>query len=60
MNSKLDFESVKLGLARGSVAASFAVGGFGVEAFREIGEPEIEERLDFYLSTNQLERRRDK
>lgn len=57
VNSKLDFESVKLGLAHGSVTASFAIGGFGVDGFREIREDDIAKRLDYYLSTNQLDRR---
>lgn len=54
VNSKLDFESVKLGLAHGSVTASFAVGGFGVNCFRDLEEKDINERLQYYLSTNQL------
>ena len=57
VNSKLDFESVCMGLAHGSVTASFAVGGFGVEGLRHLTEKDIRERLDFYLSTNQLEGR---
>ncbi len=50
----LDFESVQRALAYGNVVASFAVGGFGVERMRELDGEAIDERMDFYLSTNQL------
>jgi len=55
-NRKLDFPSITKGLAYGSVTASFAVSGFGVEALRDLDSEMIERRLDFYLATNQLER----
>ncbi len=51
----LDFESVKMGLACGSVTASFAVGGFGVAGLRDLGREAIAERLKSYLATNQLQ-----
>lgn len=51
----LDFDSVKMGLACGSVTASFAVGGFGVAGLRDLGREAIAERLKSYLATNQLQ-----
>lgn len=51
----LDFESVKMGLACGSVTASFAVSGFGVAGLRDLGREAIAERLKSYLATNQLQ-----
>ncbi|MBD3278458.1 MAG: sugar kinase [Candidatus Aegiribacteria sp.] len=53
-DSSLDFESMKKGLAYGSVNASFACSGFGVENLREIDRDEIDSRMEYYLSTNQL------
>ena len=54
--SGLDFQSITNGLAYGAVTASFAVSGFGVEALRELNRGKIDERLAYYLGTNQLER----
>ncbi|OPL19005.1 MAG: hypothetical protein AVO35_03510 [Candidatus Aegiribacteria sp. MLS_C] len=53
-DSELDFESMKRGLAYGSVNASFACSGFGVEKLRELTRDEIDRRMVHYLSTNQL------
>lgn len=52
----LDFQSIAIGLAYGSVTASFAVSGFGVEALRDLDRKKIDDRLELYLRTNQLER----
>ncbi len=52
----LTFRNITRGLCYGSVTASFAIGGFGVEALRELDRAQIDERLNFYLSTNQLDR----
>jgi sugar/nucleoside kinase (ribokinase family) len=57
-DSDLDFQSMKLGLAYGAVNASFACSGFGVEKLREITRDDIDSRMEYYLSTNQLEARR--
>jgi sugar/nucleoside kinase (ribokinase family) len=51
---ELDFAAMKTGLAYGSVNASFAVGDFGVAMLRTATREIIEERLAYYLSTNQL------
>lgn len=53
-DSELDFQSMKRGLAYGAVNASFACSGFGVEKLREITRDDIDSRMEFYLSTNQL------
>ncbi len=50
----LDFDSIRMGLAYGSVIASFAVSGFGVEMMRNITREAIDERMRFYLATNQI------
>lgn len=52
----LTLRNITRGLCYGSVTASFAIGGFGVEGLRDLSTRRISERLDFYLSTNQLER----
>jgi sugar/nucleoside kinase (ribokinase family) len=54
--SGLDFHSIAEGLAHGAVSASFAVSGFGVDALRDLTRGKIDERLAYYLGTNQLER----
>lgn len=53
-DSDLSFDSMKKGLAYGSVNASYAVSGFGIEKLREVTRDEIDSRMDYYLSTNQL------
>ena len=53
-DSNLDFQSMKKGLAYGSVNASFAVSGFGIERLREMVRDDIDAGMEFYLSTNQL------
>ncbi len=53
-DSDLDFESMKKGLAYGSVNASYACSGFGVEKLRELTRDDIDSRMEYYLSTNQL------
>lgn len=53
-DSELDFESMKRGLAYGAVNASFACSGFGVERLRDLTRDEIDRRMVYYLSTNQL------
>ncbi len=53
-DSNLDFDSMKRALAYGSVNASYAVSGFGIEQLREITRDEIDSRMNYYLSTNQL------
>ncbi len=50
----LDHQLVKKGLAYGSVNASYAVSGFGVTNLRELTRDGIDERLEYFLSTNQL------
>lgn len=52
----LSFRNITRGLCYGSVAASFAIGGFGVEALRTLNREKMDERLNYYLSTNQLDR----
>lgn len=54
VENPLDFECVKVGLACGSVTASFAVSGFGIVILRDLGRDAIDRRMRFYLSTNQL------
>lgn len=53
-DSELTFQSMKKGLAYGSVNASFACRGFGVEELREITRDQVDEKMNHYLSTNQL------
>ncbi len=53
---ELAFRNITRGLCYGSVTASFAISGFGVEALRNLEKSDIDERLGFYLSTNQLDR----
>jgi sugar/nucleoside kinase (ribokinase family) len=53
-DSDLDFESMKRGLAYGAVNASFACSGFGVDKLRKISRDDIDEKMEYYLSTNQL------
>lgn len=50
----LDFDSIRMGLAYGSVIASFAVSGFGVGMMRDLTKEAIEDRMRFYLSSNQI------
>lgn len=56
VGGELSFRSITRGLCYGSVTASFSIGGFGVEALRSLRRDQIDERLNFYLSTNQLDR----
>jgi len=56
IGGELTFRNITRGLCYGSVTASFAISGFGVEALRNLGKSDIDERLGFYLSTNQLDR----
>lgn len=56
VGGELTFKNIARGLCYGSVTASFAICGFGVEALRTLSKSEIDERLGFYLSTNQLDR----
>jgi len=53
-DSELNFKTMKKALAYGSVNASFACSGFGVDELREINRDQVDERMDHYLSTNQL------
>ena len=50
----LDFDSIKMGLAYGSVIAAFAISGFGVEMMRGITKEAIDEHMRFYLASNQI------
>jgi sugar/nucleoside kinase (ribokinase family) len=54
VENPLGFDNVKMGLACGSVTASFAVSGFGVDVLRDLGRDSIDKRMRFFLSTNQL------
>ncbi len=56
VGGELTFKNITRGLCYGAVTASFAISGFGVEALRTLSKSEIDERLGFYLSTNQLDR----
>ncbi len=56
VGGELTFKNITRGLCYGAVTASFAISGFGVEALRNLSKSEIDERLGFYLSTNQLDR----
>jgi sugar/nucleoside kinase (ribokinase family) len=56
IGGELTFRNITRGLCYGSVTASFAISGFGVEALRNLEKSAIDERLSFYLSTNQLDR----
>lgn len=56
VGGELTFRNITRGLCYGSVTASFAIGGFGVEALRNLDKGKIDERLNYYLSTNQLDR----
>ncbi len=53
-DSDLNFNSMKKGLAYGSVNASYACSGFGVENLRELTRDDIDSRMEYYLTTNQL------
>ncbi|MBN2586792.1 MAG: hypothetical protein JXA64_02825 [Candidatus Fermentibacteraceae bacterium] len=53
-DSDLDFDSIRKGLAYGAVNASFACSGFGVEMLREVTREDIDRRMEYYLSSNQL------
>ncbi len=53
---ELNLENIARALCYGSVTASFAIEGFGVEALRNIDKDIVSRRLAFYLSTNQLNR----
>jgi sugar/nucleoside kinase (ribokinase family) len=59
VGGELTFRNITRGLCYGSVTASFAISGFGVEALRDMSKNEIDNRLSFYLSTNQLDRVRE-
>ncbi len=54
IGGELTFENITKGLCYGSVTASYAIGGFGVQALRTLERSEIDKRLAYYLSTNQL------
>ncbi|MBD3369515.1 sugar kinase [Candidatus Fermentibacteria bacterium] len=54
VNSELDFESVRKSLAYGTVTASFAVGGFGVQKLRGLERSHVDGELSRFLSTCQL------
>lgn len=56
VGGKLTFRNITRGLCYGSVTASYAISGFGVEALRNLNREKIDERLNYYLSTNQLDR----
>lgn len=56
VGGELTFRNITRGICYGAVTASFAISGFGVEALRSLSRQEIDERLAFYLSTNQLDR----
>jgi sugar/nucleoside kinase (ribokinase family) len=56
VGGELTFKNITRGLCYGSVTASFAISGFGVEELRTLSKSDIDERLSFYLSTNQLDR----
>lgn len=56
VGGQLTYRNITRGLCYGSVTASFAIGGFGVEALRDLNREKIDERLNYYLSTNQLDR----
>jgi len=56
VGGKLTYRNITRGLCYGSVTASYAIGGFGVQALRDLNRAKIDERLNFYLSTNQLDR----
>ena len=56
LGGELTFKNITRGLCYGSVTASFAISGFGVEALRTLSRSQIDERLAFYLTTNQLDR----
>lgn len=51
---ELDFGSMKTGLAYGSVNASFAVDDFGVRKLKTLTRDIVEEKLKYFLSSNQL------
>lgn len=50
----LGWDAVRTGLAYGSVVAGSAISGFGVERMRMLDRDMVEERMRWYLSTNQL------
>lgn len=52
----LTMKSIARAMCYGSVTASFAIEGFGVQCLREIDAGSISRRLEYYLSTNQLNR----
>ncbi len=56
VGGELTFKNITRGLCYGSVTASFAIGGFGVEELRTLSKSDIDKGLSFYLSTNQLDR----
>ena len=53
-DSDLNFESMKKSLVYGTVNASTAVSGFGVEQIKMLDREKIDNRLRYYLSTNQI------
>jgi sugar/nucleoside kinase (ribokinase family) len=59
VGGELTFRNIARGLCYGAVTASFAIGGFGVEALRKLSRTDIDKRLEYYLSTNQLDRVRE-
>ena len=56
VGGELTFKNITRGLCYGSVTASFAISGFGVEELRTLSKSDIDKGLSFYLSTNQLDR----
>jgi sugar/nucleoside kinase (ribokinase family) len=59
VGGELTFRNITRGLCFGSVTASFAISGFGVDGLRNLKRSEIDERLNYYLSTNQLDRAKE-
>lgn len=53
---ELNLKNIARAMCYGSVTASFAIEGFGVDALREINRDAVTRRLDYYLATNQLNR----
>ncbi len=55
-DGELTLTNITRALCYGSVTASFAIEGFGVDGLRGIDSDAISRRLSYYLSTNQLDR----
>jgi len=53
---ELTLKNIARAMCFGSVTASFAIEGFGVDGLRNIDYEAVSHRLSFYLSTNQLDR----